>query len=362
MKDGIRRGRVAIAALLLLAAVLAGTALAGASRTDAGNMFVVHNLVSDQPGVADHMDPHLVNAWGLDSLPASPWWAADNHTDLSTLYQADGTPVSLVVRVPGGPTGLVANPGSGFVVHEGASSGPARFLFATEGGQIFGWSPAVASDHAVLAADLSTLGAEYKGLAIASTDEGDFLYAANFHSRRVDVFDSTFNLVNEPGGFDDPRLPKGYAPFGIQKIGQKIFVAYAKQDADGADEVAGDHLGYVDAYGLNGRFLGRAVSRGRLNAPWGLARAPAGFGPFGGDLLVGNFGDGMISAYKPQNDGSYLFEGQLRGADGKRISIDGLWAIQFGKGAPANGPLDTLFFTAGPNDEANGLFGSIRAR
>jgi uncharacterized protein (TIGR03118 family) len=361
MKDGFKRGRIATLVAVLLAAVLTGSALAASTGRAAENSFVVHNLVSDQPGVADHTDPLLVNAWGLDALPTSPWWVADNHTDHATIYQADGTPASLQVRVPGGPTGLVANPGASFVVHEGANSGPARFLFSTEGGQILGWNPSVALDHAVVAADLSSVGTIYKGLAIASTDKGDRLYAADFHNARVDVFDGNFNLANQPGAFVDPKLPNGFAPFGIQRIGHKIFVAYAKQDPAREDEIAGDGLGFVDAYGLNGRFLGRAVSRGRLNAPWGLAHAPAGFGPFGGDLLVGNFGDGRIDAYAPQADGTYLFEGALRGTDGKPIAIDGLWALEFGKGAPANGPVDTLFFTAGPDDETHGLFGSIRA-
>jgi uncharacterized protein (TIGR03118 family) len=249
------------------------------------------------------------------------------------------------------------------VVSENGNSGPARFLFSTEGGQILGWSPAVSLTHAVVAADLSTVGTLYKGLAIGSTDKGDFLYAADFHNGRVDVFDGNFNLVNDPGAFVDPNLSKGYAPFGIQTIAGKVFVAYAKQDADRHDEVAGHGLGFVDAYSLSGKFMGRAVSRGRLNAPWGLARAPAGFGSFGGDLLVGNFGDGRINAYAPQNDGSYLFEGALRGEGGKPIWIDGLWALEFGKGEPTNnGPTDTLFFTAGPYGESQGLFGSIRAK
>jgi uncharacterized protein (TIGR03118 family) len=248
------------------------------------------------------------------------------------------------------------------VVSEGGNSGPARFLFSTEGGQILGWNPAVAPDHAVVAADLSTVGTIYKGLAIASTERGDFLYAADFHNARVDVFDGTFNLVNEPGAFVDPKLPNGYAPFGIQTIGRKIFVGYAKQDADREDEIGGPGLGFVDAFGLNGKFLGRVASHGALNAPWGLARAPAGYGPFGGDLLVGNFGNGRINAYEPQNDGTYVRVDALRGANGKPLSIDGLWALQFGKGAPNNGPTDTLFFTAGPNDETHGLFGTVRAK
>jgi uncharacterized protein (TIGR03118 family) len=356
-----RRSRVGLGAAVLCAC-LAAAVLAGVTQAAKPNSFVVRYLVSDVPGYADHTDPNLVNAWGLAALPTSPWWVADNGTDYSTIYRADGTPVPLVVQVPGGPTGEVANAGSGFVVREQDRSGPARFLFATEEGKILGWNPDVAPDHAVVAADLSSVGTIYKGLAIASTDKGDFLYAADFHNGRVDVFDTNFNLVNLPGAFVDPKLPKGFAPFGIASVGQHILVAYAKQDADRRDEIAGPGLGFVDAYGRTGKFLGRVATRRPLNAPWGLARAPAGFGPFGGDLLVGNFGDGRINAYEPQNDGSFMWAGALRGEDSKPIVIDGLWALDFGKGADANGPVDTLFFTAGPAEEKHGLFGSVRAK
>jgi uncharacterized protein (TIGR03118 family) len=361
MKDAFKRGRASIVAVAIALAVFAASALAATSATGV-NAFVVHNLVSDEPGVADHTDPNLVNAWGLDAFPTSPWWVADNETDYSTLYQADGTPVPLLVQVPGGPTGLVANPGESFVITEEGRSGPARFLFATEEGKILGWNRDVAPTHAVVAADLSTVGTIYKGLAIASTQRGDFLYAADFHNARVDVFDRNFNLVNTPGGFADTNLPKGYAPFGIRTLGHRIFVAYAKQDADREDEIAGPGLGFVDAFGLHGKFIGRVAGRGALNAPWGLARAPAGFGPFRGDLLVGNFGDGRINAYKAQGDGTYVRVDALRDDDHKAISIDGLWAIDFGKGAPANGATDTLFFTAGPDEETHGLFGTIRKK
>jgi len=205
------------------------------------------------------------------------------------------------------------------------------------------------STQSFLVADRSDEGAIYKGLAIASTPDGDFLYASDFHNARVDMFDGDFNLVNTPGAFVDPKLPAGFAPFGIQNIGGQIIVSYARQDADAEDEVAGQGLGFVDAFDPSGAFLGRVVSRGQLNAPWGLALAPAGFGRFGGDLLVGNFGDGRINAYAPQSNGPYEF-----------LAIDGLWALQFGNGAAA-GPTDTLFFTAGPDEESHGLFGKIEA-
>jgi uncharacterized protein (TIGR03118 family) len=341
----------------LLAVTCAVAAFAAGARATSANMYVVHNLVSDQPGVAERTDPNLVNAWGLTSLPASPWWVADNGTDVSTLYQADGTPRSLVVHVQSAPTGAASNTGLSFIVTEGASSGPALFLFATEEGKILGWNPTVDATHAVVAADRSSAGAIYKGLAIL----GNTLYAADFHNARIDVFNGSFGLVNDAGAFADPKLPSGYAPFGIAEIGGKIFVSYAKQDAAGEDEVAGQGLGFVDAFAPSGVFLQRLAHRGQLNAPWGMALAPAGFGAFGGDLLVGNFGDGEINAYQPQATGTYERIGALRDVDGKPILIDGLWALAFGKGTANNGPTDTLFFTAGPDDETHGLFGTIRA-
>jgi uncharacterized protein (TIGR03118 family) len=361
MDDGFRRPRVGIAVMAVVATVLAAWVMPGATRAAGPNTYLVHNLVSDVPGLADREDPHLVNAWGLTSLPTSPWWVADNGTDVSTIYQADGTPASLVVEVPNAPTGAASNSGPNFVVAEGGASGPARFLFVTEEGKLLGWNPTVALNHAVVAVDRSGVGAIYKGLAIASTGTGDFLYAADFHNARVDVFDGTFHLVSIPGAFIDPRLPRGFAPFGIANIAGRILVAYAKQDAEEEDEVAGQGLGFVDAFSTSGAFLGRVATRGQLNAPWGLALAPADFGAFGGDLLVGNFGDGEINAYEPQPDGTYERVGDLRGPDHKAILIDGLWALAFGKGASANGARNTLFFTAGPDEETHGLFGTIKA-
>lgn len=350
------RLRIWIAAAALVFAAVAVTALPSATSAAEPNFYVATNLVSDQPGVALVQDPDLVNPWGLDALAGSPWWVADNETDVSTLYQANGTKVALTVAIPGGaPTGLVANAGSSFVVTEGALSGVSRFIFATQTGVIAGWSPAVAATHAVAA--VTNADAVYTGLAIA----GDRLYAADFLGARVDVFDGTFSAIVDPDAFVDPKLPDGYAPFGIQNIGGTIFVAYAKQDEDEPDEeVIGQGLGFVDAFDTSGNFVRRVATRGQLNAPWGLALAPANFGRFSGDLLVGNFGDGEIHAYERYSDGSYHHRGVLRNADNKPIAIEGLWALQFGKGQLVNnGPTNTLFFTAGPDDETHGLFGTI---
>jgi uncharacterized protein (TIGR03118 family) len=357
--------RVWIAAAALAVTIVAASALAGATTAAESNAYVVHNLVSDVAGMADHVDANLVNGWGLTSLASSPWWVADNGTNVSTLYQADGTQVSLVVQVPSAPTGAVSNAGPHFVVRNATFSGPAVFIFATEEGRILGWNPAVPppppSHQAQVAVNHSSVGAVYKGLAIASTPAGDFLYATDFHNRRVDVFDGSWNQVSIPGAFVDPKIPEGFAPFGIQNISGTIFVSYAKQDAAKHDDVAGQGLGFVDMFDTSGAFLGRVASRGQLNSPWGLAMAPASFGRFGGDLLVGNFGDGQINAYELQPNGNFEHRGELRATSGNILAIDGLWSLQFGKGAAANGPTDTLFFTAGPNGEADGLFGTIRA-
>jgi uncharacterized protein (TIGR03118 family) len=345
----MRARRILIAAATL---AVAAAVLAAATPAAEQNAYVQHNLVSDGFLPADHTDSNLVNAWGLTSLPGSPWWVADNGTDVSTLYNADGTPRPLVVSVPNAPTGAVSNTGSSFVV----GSGPALFLFATEEGKLLGWNPSVGTTAQVVA-DKSGEDAIFKGLAIA----GDRLYATDFHNAKVDVFDGSFGDVNTPGAFVDPSIPAGYAPFGIQNIGGNIFVTYAKQDADAEDDVAGQGLGFVDEYDASGTLVGRVATHGQLNSPWGLALAPASFGRFGGDLLVGNFGDGQITAFERESDGTFAPRGQLRSASGGVLAIDGLWALQFGKGAANNGPTDTLFFTAGPDDESHGLFGTIRA-
>ena len=330
----------AIVATAVVAAVPASAA--------SDNVYSVHPRVSNVPGAAPTTDPNLVNAWGLTASATSPWWVADNGTNVSTIYRANGTIVPLVVQVPIRPTGAVF----------WSFTTRAVFVFDTEAGQIRGWHPSQGNQTVVLA-DRSAVGAIYKGLAIASTTAGDRFYATDFHNGRVDVFDGNFNLITSPGAFVDPRLPAGYAPFGIQTIGSRVFVTYGKQDEDAEDEIAGQGLGFVDVYDTAGTLVSRVAQHGQLNAPWGLAMAPSDFGRFSGDLLVGNFGDGQINAYEELSNGHFEHRGELRAADGKSITIDGLWALQFGHGTPNNGPTNTLFFTAGPNDEANGLFGSI---
>jgi uncharacterized protein (TIGR03118 family) len=233
------------------------------------------------------------------------------------------------------------------------------FMFDSEAGLVTGWNPGVPppppSTQAQVGARVRH--AIYKGLALATTSAGSFLYAADFHHGRIDVFDQGFGRVHLSGRFRDHKLPRGYAPFNIQELGGRLYVAYAKQDADREDEVAGPGRGFVDVYSTSGHLLRRLVRRGQLNAPWGLAQAPAsGFGRFSGDLLVGNFGDGRINAYDPRTG---AFQGRLRHEDGSPIQIEGLWALRFGNGV--TGDPTTLLFTAGIDDEAHGLFGAIQA-
>jgi uncharacterized protein (TIGR03118 family) len=328
-----------------------------------GAFFTQHNLVSDGAVPADHVDPNLVNAWGIAFNPFGPVWVADNGTGVSTLYDGAGNPMSLVVDIPsptsdsgGAVTGTVYNGSSGFVVTENAMSGASRFLFATEDGVIAGWAPNVDSTHAIKVIDRSGNGAIYKGIAITATGQGANLYATDFHNNRIDVFDSSFNPVLLPGGaFQDSQIPHGFGPFGIAAIGGNLYVTYAKQDAQRHDDVKGPGRGYVDIYDPSGKLLRRFASRGVLNAPWGVAMAPAGFGNASNVLLVGNFGDGRINMFDVLSGMSL---GSLRRANGNSIRIDGLWGLAFGNGY-ANQPVNTLYFTAGPQDESHGLYGRI---
>jgi uncharacterized protein (TIGR03118 family) len=262
----------------------------------------------------------------------------------------------------GNPTGLVFNGGTGFVVNNGVGSpAAARFIFSSEDGTLsaFKGAPIVT---VVPNAQAPAHGAIYKGLAIDSATAGHFLYATDFHNAKVDIFDSSFHAVTIPGAFTDPNLPAGFAPFGIQNINGTIYVTYALQDEDQEDDVAGPGNGYVDAYDTSGNLIRRVASAGELNSPWGLALAPENFGRFSGDLLIGNFGDGRIHAFDPSQlteIGEFEAVGLMHSASGKPVQIDGLWALQFGHGASANGSMNTLFFTAGPDHEDHGLFGSL---
>jgi uncharacterized protein (TIGR03118 family) len=355
--NALRSIAVPIALLGAVALFAAGIIGAGTARA-ATDAYTVNPLVSDGGTTASSTDAALVNGWGLSAGPTTPWWASDNGTSLSTLYSGTGAKVPLTVSVPGSPTGTVFNGSdTDFVVSQNGSSGAARFLFSTESGAVLGWTPSVNGAVAIVGADRSTVGAVYKGLAVLN----DRLYATDFHNGRVDVFDASFKLVTPAGRFTDAKVAKGFAPFGIQALNGDIFVTYAKQDAVRHDDVPVPGQAYVDEFTPDGQLVARVVNSGKknapLNAPWGLAVAPASFNVFAGDLLVGNFGNGRISAYA-QRGNTWVYKGQLRLGDGTPIAIDGLWAIAFGNGSAA-GPTDTLYFLAGPSGEQHGLFGSI---
>jgi uncharacterized protein (TIGR03118 family) len=322
------------------------------------------NLVSDIAGVANFTDANLVNPWGLAFGPTSPFWVADNGTGVSTLYNGEGVaqPAAspLVVTIPsptsptgGTPTGLVFNGTKSFAVTANGNSGPSVFLFVTEDGTILGWNPTVSPTSAVIAVN-SGSSAVYKGLAIASSSAGDRLYATNFKAGVVEIYDTNFKLVNT---FTDPSVDPNFAPFGIQTINGEIFVTFAMQKLpDKKDDQAGPGNGFVDVFDTDGNLLRRFASHGTLNSPWGLALAPSSFGQFGGNILVGNFGDGRINVF----DTSGNPQGQLTDPQGNPMTINGLWSLQFGNGAPNGGSRNTLFFTAGIADESHGLFGLIR--
>ena len=343
---------------------LLALALAAAPAAQADSIYVQHNLVSDGVVTADHTDANLVNAWGIAFNPTGVVWIADNGTGVSTLYDGTGTAVDLTVVIPkaanntegADPTGIVFNNTTNAFA---TSSGPSKFIFASEDGSISAWTPGDPSQHvqnATLEVDNSkTTGAVYKGLALGADGTQTLLYAADFHNNRIDVFDSMFHPVSLPGAFKDPRLPAGFAPFGIRNLDGNIYVTYAKQDKDKHDDVAGRGNGFVNVFDPKGALIQRIAARGPLNSPWGLAIAPAGFGSFSHRLLVGNFGDGHINAYDLE---SGEFAGQLRDSHGKALHIDGLWGLAFGDGY-AMQSVNTLFFTAGPGDEQHGLYGKI---
>jgi len=344
----------------LLALCLFTFAASNALR--AANAFLVRNLVSDIPELADNTDANLVGAWGISESATSPFWVADAGKGVSTLYNSSGTAIPLVVAIPpaksggqGAPTGTVFNTSTGFEV---ATGKPASFIFATLDGTISGWNSTVDRANAIVKVNNSSAGAAYTGLAIGTNNSNSFLYAANFHAGTVDVFDSTFAAAM-PGTFKDPMLPTGYAPFNVQNLGGKLYVAYALQNGTQSFAVPGAGNGYVNVFDTAGTLLGRLISAGHLNAPWGLAIAPATFGDFGNDLLVGNFGDGTINVFNPTT-GAYI--ATLHDVIGASIEVPNLWALQVGNGGSGGDP-NAVYFTAGipgPDNGSHGLFGRLQ--
>jgi uncharacterized protein (TIGR03118 family) len=365
---------------VILLAGLAFSSFAFSSRQAAraaGGNYVQTNLVSDLPNLAQVRDKSLINSWGLSHSPNGPWQVSDNGTGVSTQYTSVGKQVPPVVTIPtpagvktAAPTGNVFNSTIDFVISKNGKFFASQFIFATEDGTISGFNPNVDSTHAILAVDRSAVsqggftGAVYKGLALATSSSGNFLFATNFRFGMVEKFDAQFNLVKS---FTDPALASDcpiagppaqcFAPFGIQSINDQLYVTFALQNAAHHDDVASPGNGFVDIFDTNGNLLTpkHLISNVPLNSPWGLALAPANFGQFSNDLLVGNFGDGGINAFDPVTGASL---GPLRNGNGNAITINGLWGLAFGNGGLA-GNTNTLFFAAGFNDEIDGLFGSI---
>jgi uncharacterized protein (TIGR03118 family) len=338
-----------------------GGSSSNSSGTSSPSSFTATALVSDGAVSAPHADPNLKNGWGVAFNPKGFVWVADNGTNVATLYDGNGTPQSLVVTIPDGtngeaaPTGIVFNGTQSFTVTQNGKSGVAAFIFAGEGGTITAWAPAVGPTNAFTMYDDRTGGAVYKGLALAASNGNNFLYATDFHNNKIDVFDTNFTKVTMPGGFKDPAIPAGFAPFGIQQVGTNLFVTYAQQDAAKHDDVAGTGLGMVDVFDTAGNLKQHFATGTPLNAPWGIAQAPNNFGAFSGTILIGNFGDGTINAFDASSGQSM---GPLNSSNGSAIIEHGLWGIAFGNDLN-NQPSNTLFFAAGPNDEADGVYGRI---
>jgi len=373
--EGPARARRWPAAFLVVVAAAGLMAAAEPSMAaTAPNTFSQTNLIANKASLgAKLVDPNLTNAWGLAAGPNDPLWVSDNNSGDASVYSGgvNGSAVSLdlTVPVPGGnPTGQVFNSTTSFPVG-GSSGSPADFIVATDSigsaqspGEIAAWDGGakfvVEDSPSGGAGGTTPAGAVFKGLALASTPKaGPELFAADVANATVDVFSKDFAPVAAPTEFNDPKLPAGYAPFGIQELAGKIYVAYGKQNAAKTDVVHGAGLGYVDVYNVNGKLLHHLISGGSgspLNAPWGLAIAPKGFGPFAGDLLVGNLGNGWINAFNPTT-GAYL--GALEGTNGYAIAIKGLWGLQVG--SSAFGGASSVVFSAGPGSYANGLVGIL---
>jgi uncharacterized protein (TIGR03118 family) len=354
----VRRLLVATAAAAVLGAVLAAVLPA---RSTGG--FTVTPLVADSAARAPVHDGSLINAWGLAATPTGPWWVANEARNTSTLYAGDGRKQALTVGVACGPTGVTTYAGRGFVVRVGRASGPARFIYACEDGTIRAWSPTVPhgwSHTSVVAVDGGVTASVFRGVAIG----GNRLYAADFHNGRVLVYGPDWKRVSTSGRFFDRRIPTWYAPFNVRVLAGHVFVTYAwRAPVNGNDAPTG---GYVDEFSLDGRLVARVGAMSHLDEPWGLALAPRGFGDYGGELLVANFGSGRVDAFRRER-GGWSFDSQLRTRGGAPLELPGVWAIAFGNGHLA-GPKTTLFFASGPHRwrgsselDVHGLVGAVTA-
>jgi uncharacterized protein (TIGR03118 family) len=326
------------------------------------SFYNVTNLVSDNGVPGTRTDADLINGWGIAASRTGPWWVAAAETGKVPAYDGTGAqaaPTFAVPPAPGqdeaNPTGIVFNDTKAFVIKSGNVSKPSLYVMATENGTIAGWNPDVDPNNAILEVDNSASGVVYKGIAIGKRDKHSFLFATDFHNGKIDVFDAKFKPVTlKAGAFTDTHLPDGYAPFNVVNIDGKLYVTYALQDADAQDDVAGPRHGFIDIFSTSGTLIKRFASRGSLDSPWGMVVAPSSFGKFGGDILVGNFGNGHISAFSRKGK----FQGFVNDPANNPVEIQGLWGIGFGNGK-ASGATNTLYFAAGPEEESHGLFGSI---
>jgi len=320
--------------------------LGGIALTASATVYTQTNLVSDIPGMAATTDPNLKNPWGMSFLATSPFWVSDQMTGVATLYNGLGVPqpaTPLIVTIPpASPTGTVGN-----TAGAGAFGG-AAFMFSTLAGTIDSWTGA--DGTTALISGRGAAGSVYTGLALLGTN----LYAANFSQGRIDTFDSSFTLSST--GFMDPNLPAGYAPYNIQTIGSQLYVEYALVDPVTHRASETPNTGVVDVYNSNGTLAQRLITNGPLASPWGVVIAPANFGQFSNDLLVGNFGNGRINAFDPMTG---MFLGTLSGSNGQPLENDGLWALAVRPTGPGVNP-NAVYFNAGINNEADGLFGSIQ--
>jgi uncharacterized protein (TIGR03118 family) len=334
---------VSVAAIVAVVAIAAAIGLVARVAGASSNGYTMTPLVSDGGARAPHVDRTLVNAWGLAASPTGPWWIGNEARGTSTLYSATGRKQLLTVSVPGGPTGVAYYGGKSFLVRANGRADPARFVFACEDGNIRAWTPTVPtgwSTTAEVTVDQTGKGAIFRGVAFAH----GLLYATDFHNDRVEVFNGKWQPVRVAGTFDDPAVSPWYAPDGIAIYGGRVFVSYVYRALVGGNDAPTG--GYVDEFDLQGRLVARVAHTG-LHEPWGLALAPKTFGRYGGDLLVANFGNGEIRAYR-QGAHGWQLAGVLKGTNGKPLVVDGVWGIAFGNGGLA-GPRDTLFTAAGPH-------------
>jgi uncharacterized protein (TIGR03118 family) len=386
-KETVASAAVAVVCTFTLVACGGGTLGSSSATSMAADPppatgFTDTALVSNKVGVVattTTIDANLSNPWGIAVAPGLPFWIADNNSNLSTLYSGAGevetqeitgsTDVGIAIPssaagVPSNPTGQVYNGGGGFLIATPNGQETAQFMFDGEGGTIAAWAKDSGA-AAVTAYDDGVVDganhAVYKGLAIGTASGATYLYATDLHNSKVDVFDT--NFAKPPamqGKFVDANMPAGFVPFGIAAVNNQLYVTFAMQDQAMHDEVTGAGLGYVDAFDFNGNLLNRFASAGALNAPWGIAVAPAGFGSLAGDVLIGNFGDGTVNIFTPNGTSVATSVGALMVSNGGALSIPGLWSLAFGNGDPDK-PSTTLFYTAGFANQTDGVFGSISA-